>query len=195
MQPPAIAISPTELVRYRAAARDYAETERLKAELFALRAARAPFFLGIAELEPIFAWKLERQYGRNRHQRDRNTEAEYRAITQATFTAVRTDPSEEAAKRLQILMCLDGVGIGVASAILALTEPTRCCVIDFRGCRALYASEKRSFTVRDYRAYRSDVDKLARSLGWSVQETDLALWTYDEDKNRKANKSLETNRR
>jgi len=183
-QPLAIAIAPTEIGRFRTAARDYAQTEHLKSDLLALRASRDPFFLGFGEVDPIFRWKLERQYGRNQHQRARNTEAEYRAITQAAFTASRTDASEEAAKRLQILMCLDGVGIGVASAILALTEPARYCVIDFHGWRALYAFEKRSFTIRDYQAYRSDVESFARTLGWSVQETDLALWTYDENKSR-----------
>jgi len=75
-QPPAIAITPTEITSYRMAARGYTETERLKAELSALRTSRDPFSLDIAELEPIFAWKLERQYGRNRRRRDRNTEAD-----------------------------------------------------------------------------------------------------------------------
>ena len=85
---------------------------------------------------------------------------------------------------------LPSVCPGVSST-LALSEPARYCVIDFRGWRALYAAEKRTFTIRDYQAYRSEVDQLARSLGWSVQETDLALWAYDEQENRRASKALE----
>lgn len=166
-----IAIEPSKIQPFRSAARDYWQTEELKGKLQKLRAERKPLLLGFAELDLIFKWKLERQYGRNAHQRICNTEEEYRAITLAAFTVTRSDASEEAAKRLRILMCLDGVGIGVASAILALTEPARYCVIDFRGWRALYNLEKRAFSVTDYLDYRADVERLSLVLGWSVQST------------------------
>jgi len=44
--------------------------------------------------------------------------------------------------RLGLLVALSGVGVPVASAALALTEPQQCCVVDFRGWRAVF-EEKR----------------------------------------------------
>ena len=74
---------------------------------------------------------------------------------------------------------LSGVGIGVASAILALVDPEHYCVIDFRGWRAAFGEMRRSFSTRDYNKYLSEVRRLAEVLGWTPQETDLAIWEYD----------------
>ncbi len=66
-------------------------------------------------------------------------------------------------------------------ADLALTDPQRYCVIDFRGWRSVFgeAREGKAFLIPDYLRYRTEVAKVAAELDWSVQEADLAIWEYD----------------
>jgi hypothetical protein len=78
-----------------------------------------------------------------------------------------------------LLVALPGVGVPVASAVLALTDPERYCVIDFRGWRTVFDEERTAFSIRDYLRYRGEVARVAVNLGWPVQETDLAIWEYD----------------
>ena len=163
----------------RTASPDYEETERLKMLMGQLRGSRDPFYLAGADLDPIFRWKLTNQYERNRRFRDTNTDSAYRTITQAAFAVRESDADYEAELRLGILASLRGVGVPVASAILALVEPERYCAIDFRGWRVVFGEERRSFTVQQYLRYRREVSRLAAELGWPVQETDLAVWEYD----------------
>lgn len=158
---------------------DYQKTERLKSDLTRLRAERRPFHLGAAELEPIFRWKLRGQYRRKVAERTRNTDVVFRAVTRAAFAAEDAGSDFEAKMRLRILDALPGVGIPVASAMLALSEPARYCVIDFRGWRAVFREDKRSFSVREYLEHRHAAAGFGRELGWPVQEVDFAIWNYD----------------
>jgi len=164
---------------FRTTAEDYAKTELLKKQLQDLRATRNPLYLTRDEIEPIFHWKLRDQYGRNKHLRDTNTDSAYRALTQAAFSIKETDPDYEAELRIGVLISLRGVGVPVASAILALTDPDHYCVIDFRGWRALFGEKRSTFDIPAYLEYLKEVRKVAKDLGWQVQETDLAIWAYD----------------
>ena len=74
---------------------------------------------------------------------------------------------------------VEGVALPGASAVLALTEPQRYCVVDFRGWRAVFGEDRKSFSIRDYWRYRSEVARIAADLGSPVQEVDLAIWEYD----------------
>lgn len=172
-------IQPRQITHLRTTSDDYAFTEEVKDEVRLVRSTRKPFYLTATELERIFEWKLRSQYGRQQEQRARNTEAIYQTVTRAAFEIEDADWEYEATVRLGILTALPGVGVPVASAILALTEPDRYCVIDFRGWRAIFGTDRRGFSVANYRAYVSEVGQLAHELGWPVQETDLALWEYD----------------
>lgn len=168
---------------FRTAAVDYEETELIKSELARKSLERQPFFLTGDELERIFRWKLRSQYGRKVAFRQKNTESAYRVVTKAAFEIVDQDFDYECPIRLGLLMALPGIGIGVASAILALAEPQRYCVIDFRGWRVIFGEDRGTFSITDYLRYRNQVGQLADELGWSVQETDLAIWEYDRQKN------------
>lgn len=163
----------------RTASSDYAETEALKAEIERCRQVRSPFFLTGDELDRVFRWKLRSQYGRQATHRARNSEAAYRAVTEAVFKIVGPALEYECAVRLGLLVALPGVGVPVASAILALTEPQRYCVIDFRGWRAVFGVDRRVFSISNYLRYRSEVARVAVDLAWPVQETDLAIWECD----------------
>lgn len=173
-------IEPGDLTDLRTAAPDYEETERLKARLGRLRTSRTPFCLTAEELEPVFRWKLGSQYGRVRKQLARNMVAAYQIVTRAAFEISDfDDPNRELELRVGLLCSLAGVGIGIASAILALVEPDRYCVIDFRGWRGVFGDRKSAFTVDDYKRYLAEVRRLARVLAWPVQEVDLAIWEHD----------------
>lgn len=172
-------VKPGDIRQLREAARDFAATETLKAELAQLRRNRKTLYLSAADLEPILKWKLRRQYGRQEALRQENPTSVCRAVTQAAFAVRAEDIDYELEVRVGILTALPGIGIGVASAILALTDPDRYCVIDFRGWRAAYGEERRSFTTNQYKRYRNDVARLARKLKWQVQEVDLAMWELD----------------
>ena len=95
------------------------------------------------------------------------------------FEVGSDDPDYELETRVRLLCSIRGVGVGVASAVLALTEPASYCVIDFRGWRQLFGEERRFFSVEQYKKYVKAVRTLARELRWPVQEVDLAIWEYD----------------
>lgn len=74
------------------------------------------------------------------------------------------------------LAVLAGVGIGVASAIIALSHPEDYAIIDFRNWKALYGEDKKNFTTPEYKRYLLDVRDLASKLDCDVQEVDYLLW-------------------
>lgn len=76
-------------------------------------------------------------------------------------------------------MRASGVGVPVASAVLALVFPEKYAVIDFRGWRQVFGEERTTFSVSDYRRYLREIRRLALELEWCVQEVDLAIWEYD----------------
>lgn len=166
----------------RRAADDYDETEELKRTLRRLKANR-PFCLGEEMLDNIFRWKLRTQYGRQKAMRDQNTDVTYCTVTRAAFEIEDNNrPDYEARLRFALLCALPGVGVPVASAILALAEPDKYCVIDFRGWRAVFGEQRSTFGIPQYLKYREKVRTLADELRWSIQETDLALWEWDRRK-------------
>lgn len=80
-----VLLTPEVLKSYRTHAHDHAETERLKASLHDLRAARPDFHLTGAELEPIFRWKLGKQYGRQAKHRARIPEEVFVSLTRGVL--------------------------------------------------------------------------------------------------------------
>jgi thermostable 8-oxoguanine DNA glycosylase len=170
----------------RKASPDYAETEALKAEFRKRREERSPFFLTAEELDRVFHWKLRSQYGRVAGHLAKNSDSEYRAVTKKVFAVVSDVFKDECTVRLKLLVTLHGVGVPIASAILALTEPERYCVIDFRGWRAVFDEERKSFCISHYLKYRNEVARIAADLGWPLQEADLAIWEYDRRRSKRS---------
>ena len=161
------------------AACDYEKTEQLKARFKILCQNRKPFFLTASDIDEVFRWKLIGQYSRGAKLRRNNPPGVYEIVTRACFELNLPDFEYEARLRIGILSALQGVGVPVASALLALVDPTKYCVIDFGGWRAVFGVEKRTFTITDYLGYLRRVRPLAEELGRSVQETDLAIWEFD----------------
>lgn len=158
---------------------DDAEREAIEAAFRDRRAERHPFFLTGEEMNRVFRWKLRGQHERMAPQRARNTEATYRLISQAVFQVVGPDLEYESVVRLGLLTALTGVGVSIASAVLALAEPQKYCIVDRRGWRAVFGKERESFTPLDYWAYREAIAKLGVELGWTFQETDRAIRRLD----------------
>ena len=174
-------IKASDIVNFRTVAEDYLKTEALKTRIQELRGKRNPFYLEFTDLDPIFRWKLIGQYERVKSKFTSNPPAIYPIITQAAFSISYPVIEYEVKARLGVLTTLNGVGVPVASAILALAEPDRYCVIDFRGWRAVFGNLKRYFSIKDYLSYRHEIAKLAEELHWPVQEVDSAVWAYDKD--------------
>lgn len=172
-------IEPTDIENLRTAAPDYHETERLKQAFRRYRQQRSPFFLTAAEMDQVFRWKLGAQYQRVKRHLVENAADTYRIVTSAVFQIEMDIVDHELEVRVKLLCVLRGVGVPVASAVLALTDPDRYCVIDFRGWRAVIGEMKHDFSVADYCRYRNAVAELGQRLGWPVQEVDLAIWEYD----------------
>ncbi len=88
--------------------------------------------------------------------------------------------------RVTMLRVLPGVGMGVASAILALCFPEQYAPIDFRVWRQLSDSELSMFEIPEYRRYLKKLRELADELAsldpvndWPVQLVDYFAWEYD----------------
>lgn len=172
-------ITAAQLIPYRTSSDDYDLTEYLKGKFAKLRQERVPLYLTLDEFDAILHWKLRGQYGRQRERRQVNTDNVIRTVTQAALSLTHPDEDYETELRLGILCTLRGVGVPVASAILALVFPERYAVIDFRGWRQVFGEERTTFSISDYIRYLCEIRRLALELGWPVQEVDLAIWEYD----------------
>jgi len=182
------------LKSYRRNSVDYNETMRLRHQISIAKHERNPFFLNFNEFDQILRWKLRNQYGRQKALRNGNTESIIESITLLAFRITHTDKNYELELRLNLLTTIRGVGIGVASAILALCYPGEYAVVDFRGWRQIFGTEKSFFTINDYVQYLKEIKKLARTLNWLPQEVDLAIWEYDRVRNQTSiNKKLFNN--
>ncbi|MFN3174529.1 MAG: hypothetical protein ACE362_08395 [Phaeodactylibacter xiamenensis] len=155
-------------------------TQGLLSMIESIKQERDPFFLTLAELDQIFRWKLRGQYGRQQSQRSLITNENARLITQTTFSFTNASESLEIKSKILILTVLPGVGVPVASAILAMVFPESYGVIDTRNWKVLYGEDKNYFTHNDYILYLTDLRALAHKWSFTVQQIDLALWKYYE---------------
>ena len=170
---------------YRRTAADFDEAEQLKEHLHSLKQVRNPFYLDLNDFDRILRWKLRQQYARQKSLRSKNTEGIIKDITCLAFNISHEDEDYELEFRLRLLTTLRGVGIPVASAVLALCYPEQYAVIDFRGWRQIFGVEKRNFSINDYKRYLKEIKILAAELGWLPQEVDLAIWEYDRQSSRR----------
>lgn len=175
-------ITANKLIPFRTSSEDYSLTEQLKNRFERLRRERNPFYLTAKEFDEILRWKLRGHYHRQRSRLKANSEEVIRTVTKTAFTVTHSDKEYELELRVGILCSLRGVGVPVASAVLALVSPNKYAVIDFRGWRQVFAEDRKSFSISSYKKYLQEIRRLASELKWSVQEVDLAIWAYDREK-------------
>ena len=161
---------------------DAEDTIALKARIAHIRLNREPFYLTAGEFQSILEWKLGQQLGRGRKLRVANTDELIRAVTGFALTISHSDPDYEIELRIGALCLLRGVGVPVASAVLALAFPEKYAVIDFRAWRQCFGVDQTVFWVNDYKRYMREIQRLADELGWPPQEVDHAIWEYDRRK-------------
>jgi len=163
------------------------ETQQLIAKLARLRRRRNRFYLRrrnrfyltAGEFDEILKWKLGGQYGRVRRLLVQNDEKTVRTVTGTALTITHDDKDYELELRVSILCTLRGVGVPVASAVLALLFPNEYGVIDFRVWRQLFGEDRTTFSIPDYKRYVAKLREIAAELRWPVQEVDHAIWEYD----------------
>ena len=172
-------ITAAQIAPYREASDDYDCTENLKRRFAILRSERKPLHLNKNEFEDILRWKLRGQYNRGKGQRSVNTEERICMVTGTALTITHPHKDYERELRTAILCLLHGVGVPIASAVLALVFPEEYAVIDFRGWRQVFGENKREFSITQYKKYLKEIVKLADELDWLPQEVDLAIWEYD----------------
>jgi len=172
-------ITATELLDLRTSGDDYELTEQLKARFARLRNERRPMYLTGSEFDEVLRWKLRGQYWRLKKRLEGNTDEIIRGVTGLALDISHPDPEYEIELRVGVLCVLRGVGVPVASAVLALVYPEAYAVIDFRGWRQVFGKERTTFSIADYKAYLREIRRLALELRWLAQEVDLAIWEYD----------------
>jgi hypothetical protein len=160
--------------------KDWVETEQLKKDIKAQIARNSSAELSLDLFNRIASWKLGRQEGRTRRFRTKVTNDFVRKITNCAFSLVHADRESLTRVRLNVIQGIQGVGMGIASAVLALTFPEQYGVIDDRVWKVIYAEDKESFSLSDYHKYLDDLLAGATQLNWLPQELDFFAWKLGE---------------
>jgi hypothetical protein len=160
--------------------KDWLETEQLKKDIEAHIAQNPGAGISLDLFNRIASWKLGRQEGRTRRFRTKVTDDFVRKITNCAFSLVHADRESLTRGRLNVIQGIQGVGMGIASAVLALTFPGEYGVIDDRVWKVIYTEDKESFSLSDYHKYLGDLLAGATQLGWLPQELDFFAWKMGE---------------
>jgi hypothetical protein len=165
---------------------DWQAHQQLKARFAAAREQRDPMYLTEGEFFEVAHWRLISQYGRAKRFLESNSSERIEAVTSRALSFSDADLDIEMLGRVTMLRVLPGVGMGVASAILALCFPEQYAPIDFRVWRQLFDSELSMFEVPEYRRYLEKLRGLADELAsldpaheWPVQLVDYFTWEHD----------------
>jgi hypothetical protein len=163
--------------------KDWVGTNALKRKITDHLAKNPGNGLTLELFNDIVKWKLDRQEGRTRHTRGpKVTEDLLREITTCAFILRhKDDPDSLTRARLMVLQGIPGVGMGIASAILALTFPNKYGVIDDIVWNVIYGIKKESFWISDYRKYLEDLLPASSTLGWPPQEVDFFAWKMGQE--------------
>ena len=166
---------------------DWEKSEDLKSRFGQAKGERLPMFLTESEFFEVARWKLITQYGRAAQHLEKNTAENIERVTRHAFAfSAPDDPDLELNVRVQILRVLPGVGMGVASALLALCYPESYAPIDFRVWRQLFGQDLAEFELGEYRRYMARLRELVAELHvidpageWTVQLVDYYCWDLD----------------
>ena len=132
--------------------------------------------LAFETFKRIAEWKLRQQFGRTKKRREKATPELVALLSKCCWNVSHEDRNIKALIRLHTLTGLPGVGVGLASAILALTWPQEYGIVDFRVWKVLYGVKKQTSTETDWLRYMDDVWNLSVDTGKAPQTIDYLLW-------------------
>ena len=130
----------------------------------------------------IADWKLRKQRARTEARREGLTEQLLRDVTSCAFSVQHQDADVLASVQIGILASLPGVGMGLATAILALTFPEMHGVIDFRFWKVRVSSFEDDHSPPKITCATSvSCGPLRKKLGGRFEKADFMVWSsYDE---------------
>ena len=155
---------------------DFANLDALRGEFSRKLHSRKEKYLDSKEFEQILCWKLDTQAQRSKQLRLSNVDGLIIPITKAYFNLKSENFDYETEVKIKILTSLKGVGTPLASAVMAITEPQKYCIIDSVLWEYIFNEEKSSFTTNDYLKLHRIILELSEKLERDVQKTEFTLW-------------------
>lgn len=133
--------------------------------------------LGLKGLRAIMEWKFATLPGRitrTRHLIRGHSDAFIRSVTRRALAL----PVDQEATRIRELRRIRGVGVSLASVILAFYDPEHYCVYDIHVMREVYGREPRAMfaSSKHYLRLLHDLRARSRCLHLSVRTLEKALF-------------------
>jgi hypothetical protein len=155
---------------------DFISLDSLRGEFSHKLNSRKEKFLDSKEFEQILCWKLDTQAHRSKQLRLVNVDGLVIPITKAYFNLKSENFEYETEVKIKLLTSLKGVGTPLASAVMAITEPQKYCIVDSVLWEFIFNEEKSSFTTNDYLKFHKVIIELSEKLDRDVQKTEFTLW-------------------
>jgi hypothetical protein len=155
---------------------DFISLDSLRGEFSHKLNSRKEKFLDSKEFEQILCWKLDTQAHRSKQLRIVNVDGLVIPITKAYFNLKSENFEYETEVKIKLLTSLKGVGTPLASAVMAITEPQKYCIVDSVLWEFIFNEEKSSFTTNDYLKFHKVIIELSKKLDRDVQKTEFTLW-------------------
>jgi hypothetical protein len=155
---------------------DFINLDSLRGEFSHKLNSRKEKFLDSKEFEQILCWKLDTQAHRSKQLRLVNVDGLVIPITKAYFNLKSENFEYETEVKIKLLTSLKGVGTPLASAVMAITEPQKYCIVDSVLWEFIFNEEKSSFTTNDYLKFHKVIIERSEKLDRDVQKTEFTLW-------------------
>ena len=155
---------------------DFINLDSLRGEFSHKLNSRKEKFLNSKEFEQILCWKLDTQAHRSKQLRLVNVDGLVIPITKAYFNLKSENFEYETEVKIKLLTSLKGVGTPLASAVMAITEPQKYCIVDSVLWEFIFNEEKSSFTTNDYLKFHKVIIERSEKLDRDVQKTEFTLW-------------------
>ncbi len=155
---------------------DFESLESLRGEYSRKLSLRKEKYLDAKEFEQIICWKLDTQAHRSKQLRLANIDGLVVPITKAYFNLKSENFEYETEIKIKLLTSLKGVGTPLASAVMAITEPQKYCIVDSVLWEFIFHQEKSSFTTNDYLKFHKVISELSQRLDKDLQRAEFTLW-------------------
>ncbi len=132
--------------------------------------------LSIPTFEKILEWKLRNMRSQVEKIRSFSPDSLIKSITKCYYEIDHPNDEMKTKIKMQVLLSIPWVGIGISSAILTLHEPQFYGIMDLRSWSVLFQKEKKTFSIKGYMVYLRRIRELAKENDCDVQEIDYILW-------------------